>query len=258
MTQLLALILALLAGPFAAAQAPAAAAAPLPPDASIEQILTALHARGEGLKDFTADVALAEIDALTGEATTLIGTVWFKAPAEGQGRLRTLFDSKKIGDRLDNTARLEYLLDNGWLIERDFKRKIQVDRQVLKPGQKLNLLKLGEGPFPLPIGQPPAEVQKLFEVKKLDPKGDDPRNTLHIQLLPRASTQFARKFKSIDVWVDTQTHFPRKIETVDSRETGIRATDLTNIKVNSNLDDKFFVLDPVGNDWRRQSEAMAE
>ena len=29
---------------------------------------------------------------------------------------------------------------------------------MLKPGEKLNLLKLGEGPFPLPIGQKKEDV----------------------------------------------------------------------------------------------------
>lgn len=254
MRKLIALFVALLVSPMALA----APTAPLTRDASIDQILSALHARGEGLRDFTAEVSLAEIDALNGDTTTLLGTVWFKTPAEGQGRLRTLFDSKKIGDRIDKSFRVEYLLDNGWLIERDYKRKDQIDRQVLKPGQKMNLLKLGEGPFPLPIGQPPAEVNRLFEVKKVEAKADDPQETVHIQLTPRPNTQFARKFKTIDVWVDLRTHFPTKIDTMDARETGIRSTELKNIQVNTNLDDKHFVLDKVGEDWRRQSESMPE
>jgi outer membrane lipoprotein-sorting protein len=265
MTKVLALSLALLAGSCAIAQTPptlvnpvGAPAASLQADSSIEQILDALHTRGQGLQDFTADLAMAEIDALSGDTTTLNGKAWYQAPAEGQGRLRVLFDSRQVGQRIDKTARQEYLLDDGWLIERDYRRKIQIDRQVLKPGQKMNLLKLGEGPFPLPIGQPREEVLRLFEVKKAEAKAGDPANTVHLDLIPRPETQFARRFKSIAVWVDTQTHFPRKIETIDTRETSIRATDLTSIRINSTLDGKVFVLDKIGDDWRKQSEALEE
>jgi outer membrane lipoprotein-sorting protein len=256
MIKLFTLLLSLLAQP-AAAPAPGTAVA-LQPGSPVEQVLDALHARGEGLRDFAADVAMAEIDALTGDTTTLNGKVWFKAPAEGQGRLRVSFDSRQVGQRIDKNARLDYLLDGGWLIERDYRRKLQVDRQVLKPGQQMNLLKLGEGPFPLPIGQPRDEVIRLFEVKKIEPKADDPASTIHIQLVPRPDTQFARRFKTIDVWVDTRSNFPRKIQTVDTRETSIRETDLGNIRVNASLDDKVFVLERIGDDWRRQSESMVD
>src|SRR6185295_10789202 len=115
---------------------------------------------------------------------------------EGDSRLRIIFDQKFFGEKQQPNSKVEYMLDKGWLTDRDYKRKIEIQRQVLKPGQKVNLLKLGEGPFPLPIGQPKEEVLKMFEVKKIDANKDDPPDTVHVQLSPREGTRFAKKFKS--------------------------------------------------------------
>jgi hypothetical protein len=232
-----------------------AAAAGLNANSSLDQVLDALHQRGVGLKDFSGDVVLADTDALTGDTQTFTGKVWYQEKAPGDTRIRVRFDKKQIGKKVDEQAKLEYLLDKGWLIERDFKRKLQVDRQVLRPGEKVNLIKLGEGPFPLPIGQPKEEVLKLFEVKQVAPAANDAQGTVHVQLAPKPGTQFARKFSVIDVWVDGQTHFPRKIKTMDANQTEIKTTDLTNIQVNQNLGDVQFTLEKVEG-WTVKSEAM--
>ena len=54
---------------------------------------------------------------------------------------------------------------------------------------------------------------KIFEVDKIDPAPDDPPPTVHLQLTPKAGTQFAKQFKTIDIWVDTATAMPRRIQT---------------------------------------------
>ena len=236
-------------------QSAPAAGGQLTPASTLDQILDALHQRGVGLKDFAGDVVLADTDALTGDTQTFTGKVWFQEKGPADARIRVRFDKKQIGKRVDEQAKMEYVLDNGWLIERDFKRKLQVDRQVLKPGEKINLLKLGEGPFPLPIGQPREEVLKQFDVKKIDPANDDPQGTIHVQLAPKKGTQFARKFSLIDVWIDPQSHFPRKIKTLDTNQTEIKSTDLTNIQVNQNLSDQQFTLEKVEG-WTVKSEPM--
>jgi len=229
---------------------------PLTGGSSRDDILDALNARGQGLKDFTADVSLAETDALTGDTTTLVGKVLYQAKGEGDARMRILFDKKLFGEKVQPGAKVEYMLDKGWLIDRDYKRKVQIERQVLKPGEKINLLKLGEGPFPLPIGQPREEVLKIFDVKKIDAKQGDPADTVHLELVPKQNTRFAKQFKKIDTWVETKTNFPRRIQTVDKSEAETRTTDLTNIQVNVGLKDDAFVQEKIGGDWTQKSEQM--
>ena len=232
------------------------AALPLDANSNREAILDALHERGQGLKDFTADVSLAETEALSGETTTLVGKVWYQSRGEGDARMRILFDRRLFGQKVQPGSKVEYMLDKGWLIDRDYKRKVEIQRQVLKPGEKINLLKLGEGPFPLPIGQPREEVFKMFDVKKIDPKQGDPEGTVHLELAPKPNTQFARKFKTIDVWVETKTNFPRRIATLDKSEAETRKTDLTNIQVNVGVKDDAFALEKLPEGWTQKSEQI--
>ena len=153
------------------------------------------------------------------------------------------------------------LLDGEWLTDRDYDRKIEVRRQVLKPGEKMNLLKLGEGPFPLPIGQDKQEVHKQFDVTLVKPEKDDPANSLHLQLTPKPNTRLARRFSTIDVWVDRKLRFPVHIETVDANGGEEHKTDLTDLRINpaGGLIDEDFALPQIDEkEWDLHTEAYKE
>ena len=224
-------------------------------DSSVEQILEALERRGVGLRDFTADVTLEEQDATEGRKTIRKGTAVYQKKEDGGARMRVVFNSVQRGKKIVD-QKLEYLLDNGWLVDRDYERKVETKRQVMRPGEKIDLLKLGEGPFPLPVGQPPAKVLEMFDVKKVPPAADakDPADTVHILLTPRPDTRFAKKFKTIDVWVDVKTAMPRQIRTLSADEQQERTTDLDMKGINAGLKDADFTLDPVGEGWDMSTE----
>jgi outer membrane lipoprotein-sorting protein len=211
-------------------------------DSSIDQILDALDRSGNQLQDFVADVTLTQTDARSGDSSSSAGKIWFQRSSPGQARIRVSFDTETVGNR-QMDKKVDYLLDNGWLWERDYRRKTEIKRQVLQPGQKMNLLKLGEGPFPLPIGQDKAEVHRQFDVQKIAPK---------------EGSQRARTFSSNDVWVDPATQMPRRIEAVDANETTVRTTDLTNLRMNQGLAADAFTLPPIDNSWNRHEEPFSE
>lgn len=217
------------------------ATAELTRDSSVDEILNALHARGKDLNSFTCDVSMMETDLATGDNPTRIGKVWFQQKGDSDGRIRVNFESVQREGEKAIEQRIIYILDKGKLIERNFKKHAQSSHQVLKPGEKINLLKLGEGPFPLPIGQPKEDVTKLFAVTKIDPSKDDPVDTIHIKLVPLPETQF-RKFKSIDVWINKE-NMPIRIVTDDG--TYERDTRLTNVVVNPPLNDSHFDLEDI-------------
>jgi outer membrane lipoprotein-sorting protein len=224
-------------------------------DASVDPVLDALDARGRSMNQFVADVTLSENDEATQVGSERSGRVWYHK-RQGNDRIRVTFDQKAEG-RFTKPDKLEYLLDGGWLVDRDYKRAIEVKRQVLRPGEKVNLLKLGEGPFPLPIGQPKEDVHREFIVTKGDPAMEGPKGASHIALKPREGTRLARKFAQIDVWVDQQTQMPVRIEALDANETTRRTTELRNIKVNPEpaLDDKDFALPKVDESkWELHTE----
>jgi outer membrane lipoprotein-sorting protein len=231
-------------------------AKPLTKDSSIDDLLDALDARGKDFKTFTADVKLADSDTTFADVTTKSGKVWYQD--QGNARIRVSFDTVQHNDSPPKKQQIDYKLADGKLIERNYATSHQDTRQVLRPGEKINLLKLGEGPFPLPIGQPKDEVHKQFDVKKLDPAKDDPANTIGLQLTPKPDSHFARKFKFISVWVDSTTHMPIRIATRDGNETKDQTTDLSNVKINPEVKDTDFDLGPLKGDWNQTDEAYQD
>jgi outer membrane lipoprotein-sorting protein len=227
-----------------AARAADSAFPPIADGASVDQVLDALKLRGDTLTDFSADVALSTVEQTTGDSYADSGKVWFQKLGGDDSRIRVTFTQHVVGDRII-TEKHEYTTADGKLIERDYQKKTETDRQIVKPGEKIKLLKLGEGPFPMPIGQDREEVKRQFDVSLIPPAGDDPKNTVHIELKPKAQTDMARRFAQIDVWVDKQQGMPVRIVTLDSPREHIQTADLTNLHLNTGLTDTDFTLPPV-------------
>lgn len=248
--------LSLLAIGLAAAPLPAER---LPADAPLEQVLDALDARGDGLKTFAADVAMTDIDNQTGDDKKRTGNVVYERTDAGDVRMKIDFTRKVIDGRVI-PERIVYLLRDGWLTDRDYTGKVEINRQVLKPGEKIDLLKLGEGPFPLPIGQDKEEVLKQFDVQKLDPAegldADDVerfKDTIHLKLQPKAGTDLHDQFTEIEVWIDPESHMPVRIVTLSRSQLAIQITELKNVKLNEDVNDSAFVLEEVQG-WQRRDE----
>ena len=228
------------------------------PNPPVDPVLQQLDQVGKSLHDFTARVKLIETDNTLLNETIRAGTVWFQKRPDGSARIRVLLDRRLSEDQKRATPeKIEYLLDGAWLVDRNYQTKTEVRRQVLKPGQKMDLFKLGEGPFPMPIGQDPQDVHRLFDVKSIPPAKDDPAGTVHLQLIPRPNTDLSRKTDKIDVWVDQKTHMPTRIDTAQKQTT--RSTELKDIVVNSpkGLSDADFALPNIdqGN-WNRHVESL--
>jgi outer membrane lipoprotein-sorting protein len=239
--------------------AAAEASTPLSENSSVDEVLDALDARGQSLQQFAAKVELTEVDEATQLESQRTGRVWYHK-RDGNDRIRVTFDKKAEG-RFAKEDKVEYLLDEGWLVDRDYKNAIEVKRQVLRPGEKINLLKLGEGPFPLPIGQPKGDVHREFEASKGERGAEGPKGTAHVTLKPRAGTRLAKKFNQLDVWVDPKTQMPVRIEALDVNETTRRVTELKDIQVNPQppLADKDFALPKIDeNNWELHTEPYAE
>lgn len=224
---------------------------------STDEILDRLHEVGRDLKSFTVKVVLREKDTVAQDTWSRSGEAVYEQKANGDARLRMSF-TIRVQDGVTQQQRHDYLLENGWLVERDTPRKQERKQQILRPGEKANLLKLGEGPFPLPIGQPREDVYRDFEVAKVAVGEDAPANTTHVLLTPKAGTRFERKFKTIDVWVDLASGMPRRIDTVDANDTMRKKADLLEFKANVPVTDEQFALPDVPADWQRIKEAYNE
>ena len=225
-------------------------------DADVPKILEALQKAGTDLKNFDAKIEMTDFDPVEGSKTARKGDIWYQRRADGDDRMRVELPVVVRQGKIFRNEKIEYKLEDGWLWDRTYLNKTEVKRQVLKPGQKINVLKLGEGPLPLPIGQDPAEVRKQFSVTKIPLTDKDPAGSAHVQLVPtETNQQFKGKFKSIDVFVDPKTGFPNRIDTVDPSGAK-KSTTLTDLKVNDPaMTDKDFDL-PEIKDWNQTTEQL--
>lgn len=229
----------------------------LPANASIDQVLDALHDQGRDLKSFTADVHLREVDTTMDSSLTRSGTIWFEIKPDGQGKMHLIFDQKEENKRIKKEKK-EYLLEDGWLTDRDYHAENETRRQVARPNQKLDLFQLGKGAFPLPIGQKKADVLQSFDVTKPDSAKDDPAGTIHLRLVPKPGSSLARQFATIDVWVDEKLKMPVRIRTEDTDHAKVKTTDLQNLKTNDPLDPAVFKLADVASSWTKVSIPIAD
>jgi hypothetical protein len=219
---------------------------PLTPE--LKSILDRLHKRGQTLQGFTADVSFDERDNDLGLSTLRSGIVRFADNHKGDARLLVSF-LKVREDEVERNDRIEYLLAGRVLTDRNYKFRKEVRRQVLAPGESVNLLKLGEGPFPLPIGQDPAEVLKQFAVYPPETPapatGKGTPAPSGIVLVPRQGTRLADKFSRIEVWVDASSDMPAVITTTEAAGMKTRTTKLTALKINPPFKDADFALGKI-------------
>jgi len=217
---------------------------PIAPDATVDQILDALKARGDSLKDFSADIKLTVVDQTTADSTADSGKFLFQKLADGDARFRVTFTERNDGSKAIG-ERHEYEMSDGWLKERDYSKRVETDRQVVKPGEKINLLKLGQGPFPLPVGQDKEDVKRDFDVTLIASSKDDPAGTTHLQLKPKDGTDMGRRFAMLDVYVERKSGMPVRIVTLDNAKERLQTTELTNVKLNGGASDGDFNLEKI-------------
>ncbi|HET6246781.1 MAG TPA: hypothetical protein VFE47_03705 [Tepidisphaeraceae bacterium] len=232
----------------------------LPANATVDQILDALDQRGQTLREFTAKVSLTSGDKFVEGVSTQVGQVSFQKKGDDDGRLHVVF-VKRVDSHGTRDEKGEVLLDKGWVIERDYRKKAETDREIVKPGEKVNLLKLGEGPFPLLIGQKKEDVHKLFDVTLIPPAKGDPADTVHLRLVPKPGTRFSKHLEQMDMWVSRRSKFPVRVDTVGPDDSDPRSTKLEDVKINPEpgLKPGDFDLPKIDkNDWSLHTEPYRE
>ena len=146
----------------------------------VEDLLDRLERSSADLRDFQARIRYDIWDAVTEEKHIRSGELIYQIdPDDGSKRFAILFDTFIFGNRQEKEAK-HYIFADGWMVEVDHKRKQFIKRQIVAPGKTFDPLKLGEGPFPLPIGQPKSEVLARFDVKLLDA----PSHSFRPKMLP--------------------------------------------------------------------------
>ena len=231
-------------------------------DAGMDAMLDRLNVAGQTLTSLRADVTMQTTDNFGGNSQRT-GTILLQRRGEGDTRGRVNLDTFITGDKVIRD-RLEYLLDGDWVTDRVYRRpgdatggNRETSRQIRAPGTKTDLLKLGAGPFPLPIGQPPEVVRQQFDVAPL-PADDSKPGMSGLKLTPKATNDLGRRFKWIAVWLKPGDALPAVIETTDPEESTTQTTTLADVVVNGPVGDADFKLEPIDASWQVVREPFGE
>ncbi len=209
-----------------------AAVEPPQPEPSDDRIGTAddllreLERAGESVTRFSATVRYVKTFAIAGDTETRDGSLVFVTDAADDGatpRRRFLieFDRLTVGRRVEQKPQT-YVFDGRWLLERLPSEKQIVKREVVPPGERWDPLRLGEGPFPVPVGQRREDVLREFSAELLPPADGLESDALRtyaadcwqLRLTPHPELADNADFEEVRVWYDKADLLPRVVRTV--------------------------------------------
>ncbi len=156
----------------------------------------------------------AKIDPVLNDKQEYEGTLLFKRE-EPNPRFLVAFD-RVIRDGVKINKKEWHQFDGEWYSEARESTETIVKRQIVRPGERLEVFQLGKGPFPLPFGQKKDEILRQFDVTLVPPAKDDPKNADHLTCQPVAGTELAGKYKVIHFFIDRELDLPVRIRTVDT------------------------------------------
>jgi hypothetical protein len=218
-----------------AASQPAAAsdpiAAPRGEITSADQLLDQLETAADGIRDFKADVFYEKFDAVAERSELRTGEVVYQTTGAADRRFAIIFNALYSGDRKDDTAKEHYVFSGRSMAEYDHARKQFTKREIVPPGKTFDPLKLGEGPFPLPVGQPKSEVLSRYSAELISPPGAEAPKQLQImrerypdciglRLTPRPGTKEVEATSVVDVYYDRATLLPVGVNMVGTGAPG--------------------------------------
>lgn len=270
-------------------EAPAAPAAPkAPPGGAVpnihnaEDLLAALEKADEGVRTLSADVRYDRFFKLKGDRHVREGRLYFRqdaaaGPDAGARKTRAFgvhFDTLIIDDRKQDDPQV-FVFDGLWFVEKRPAEKRFTKREVARPGERFDPLRVGEGPMPLPIGQKAADISAKYHAELREPSDGLSEeqvaglpflpNTWQLRLTPHpvavepGKPRPREEFKEIRLWYQRDTLLPRLARTT-SRGGDESFVVLLNLRTNETLPpDALDASEPPADaGWDVQVERLGE
>jgi hypothetical protein len=182
---------------------------------SADDVLRALELSDQGLTTFQASVRYDQVFELQGDRQIRDGTLSFEAPSGKARRFGVRFTRFRVGDVIHDED-LSLTFDGRWLYEKSMAKKQFITREIVAEGENSDPLRLGQGPFPLPIGQKRDDILARFDVTLLGAieelaahetseqaaLEEFVKGCVQLKLLPKADqlASTGMKFKEIRLW----------------------------------------------------------
>ncbi len=242
---------------------------------SADAILDRMEVQGRTLKEFTAAASMEKFEALTEEREIRRGRVVVVGPSGAAREIAVIFDETIDSSGRGSTDSRLFLFSAGWMSEFDMQRKQVVRRQLARAGETFDPLRVGEGLFPVPLGQPKADVLREFTVSlgaipsapffKSLIEGDrastigggERGNLIALRMVPRAGTTMARDTAAIVMVMQSDTLTPRavEVEAVNGDRTRVL---LRSAAMNQGLDEaaRTLLRGPSTDGWKIDSRPL--
>ena len=197
-------------------------------------ILNRLEKSGETNIRLKADIVFIENNPLTGDTQTRAGKVYFQNATTDkdnktiQPKFRVSFETLQLGKKDATVNKVDYIFDGNWLTIAKHKIKSITKIQIAAKGEKVDALKIGKGPFPIPFGQKTSDITKLFEVATRKPIKSDPPKTDYLKMVPRLAHKKDINFTWLKMWIGVDNDLPVRIY---SRDTNKNLTDVLFTKI---------------------------
>ena len=236
--------------PTAAAPAPPPATAPAEKaDPATMKILKRLEAAGEKYPRIAADVHYHEIMREIGDTEERTGWVKYQAASkDSPAKFRIHFKTIRQGDGATVKNVEDYVFDGQWFTRRRQSVKMHHTWQVAAPGEQVEAMELGKGPFPVPFGQKAETVLKHFRVTTRPPIKTDPKDTDYLKLVALPQQKRRLDVEWMEIWVDRQRSLPTKIVAEDASRNRKTIT-FKNIQTPKSFPEKTFKLPRPPLDW---------
>lgn len=244
----------------APATQPATAPATQPANAAaantVEGWLDRIEQRSADLQSLRAKLRYQRIQGLLGGEQVRFGELVYQAGPPA--RFAVHFDRLVVDERLQMQER-GFIFDGRWMAERivDDGSKVFIRRELVPPEEVgRDLLRLGEGPFALPLDLKKQTVLSRFDVSLADPAEDDPANTVHLALEPRRGTDIDQN--RIDIWYDRDTLLPVQVRTEKTDADEVTVIRLLEPEPGAAVDaDAFDTAPPREPDWQVEIKPLS-
>lgn len=183
---------------------------------AVDAILSRLEKKGDQLQKLEAAIVYTKIDPILEDEQTYSGILRFKQDKPNPVFFIRFDQFKQEG--VVRKSKQWHVFDGQWYIEARENTKTIVKKQIVRPGETLEVFKIGQGPFPLPFGQKKADILKHFDVKLVPPQTGDPKNADHLLCMPLPGTKLADKYDVIHFYIDRTLDLPVRVQTTEKQD----------------------------------------
>jgi len=128
--------------------------------ATVDHLLDAIEQADEGLSTIQAEVQYDRHLEIQNDRILRRGTIYYSV--DGKNKKFAVRFTERIVDRIPRAEDETIIFDGRWVVERREDIKQFVKREIAREGDDFDPLRLGEGPFPIPIGQKKSDILRTY------------------------------------------------------------------------------------------------